>query len=697
MAYTPHLRYGGELYHYRTKGSKNGVRRYQNLDGSLTAAGYARYGVDPNFFKNAGRQVSNAANNVRNWATGNPARKRAEDASFNYFKKYVDESNGNPASETARNEANNAQMAKKLAELSMNTNAYNAAKSYNDEAKRRLKASDEAKRLSNQVRREQRQDTRQAYNESLKADREYNRTLPGMVNKAGEKSINWMAKRVNDAKNTAEKVSEATAEPRKRAGEWIQNRVNDAKTAVNKAGSAAKDTIDSAAKNIRNATTAYDTEKKAKDANKNYYIKAYKEKNSTNVEDTSKRNAANARNNHNLADYYRDSAGNRSIFDLKGRREDMQKAMEADERGRQLQKAADDDKRLSNQVKREQRQDTHQAYNEALKADREYKEAYSKSAKGRVENVGNWLKDRANEVGETAKKAADAASKSWVTNPAEFVKEATKVANKAGEKAGEAAKNVKEWATGGNKARDEARINRGKSKDELNGLGDDGGYLQGIRAKTLNKYGYTGKEVREGAQRAADKSRVLDKKARDAQNKHDRSLAGIIENAAGAAKGYTKNMRKAISEHGDGGWLKEAKPKNIKDWFTGESYKRSADTKQRIADEGDELGRKSREFWKGLNGIKEQNYLKEQYGPIKKQAKILNEQYENAPRQKLKKAGEDIKDVANKAGKAISEGASNATKEAAKVANKAGKAVDDARKNAADFVGNLFGRKKKKK
>ena len=505
MAYTPHLRYGGELYHYRTKGSKNGVRRYQNLDGSLTAAGYAHYGVDPNFFKNAGRQVTNTANNVRNWATGNPARKRAEDASFNYFKKYVNENNINPASRAARDEANNAQFNKKLADLSRNSNAYNAAKSYDEEAKRRLRASDEAKRLNNQVRREQRQDTRQAYNEALKADREYNRTLPGMMNKAGEKSINWMAERVNDAKNTAEKVYEATAEPRKQAGEWIQNRVNDtknavnkagsaAKNAVNKAGSAAKDIIDSTTKNIRNAATAYDAEKKADDANKNYYIKAYKEKNSTNVEDTSKYNAANARYNHNLADYYRDSAGNRSIFDLKGRREDMQKAMEADERGRQLQKAADDDKRLSNQVKREQRQDTHQAYNEALKADREYKEAYSKSAKGRVENIGNWLKNRANEVGETAKKAADAASKSWVTNPVEFVKEAAKVANKAGEK-----------------------------------------------------------------------------------------------------------------------------------------------------------------------------------------------------------AGEDIKDTANKAGKAISEGASNATKEAAKVANKAGKAVDDARKNAADFVGNLFGRKKKKK
>jgi hypothetical protein len=32
-----------ELYHHGIKGQKWGVRRYQNPDGSLTAAGQARY------------------------------------------------------------------------------------------------------------------------------------------------------------------------------------------------------------------------------------------------------------------------------------------------------------------------------------------------------------------------------------------------------------------------------------------------------------------------------------------------------------------------------------------------------------------------------------------------------------------------------------------------------------------------------
>lgn len=36
-----------ELYHHGIDGQKHGIRRFQNLDGSLTPAGRERYGVGP--------------------------------------------------------------------------------------------------------------------------------------------------------------------------------------------------------------------------------------------------------------------------------------------------------------------------------------------------------------------------------------------------------------------------------------------------------------------------------------------------------------------------------------------------------------------------------------------------------------------------------------------------------------------------
>ena len=47
------ITYDGELYHWGIKGMKWGVRRYQNADGSLTAAGKLRYSVG-----NGGKYIS---------------------------------------------------------------------------------------------------------------------------------------------------------------------------------------------------------------------------------------------------------------------------------------------------------------------------------------------------------------------------------------------------------------------------------------------------------------------------------------------------------------------------------------------------------------------------------------------------------------------------------------------------------------
>ena len=54
--YTPYVSPASELYHHGIKGQKWGVRRYQNEDGSLTAAGRQRYGVGE-AIKNVGRKL----------------------------------------------------------------------------------------------------------------------------------------------------------------------------------------------------------------------------------------------------------------------------------------------------------------------------------------------------------------------------------------------------------------------------------------------------------------------------------------------------------------------------------------------------------------------------------------------------------------------------------------------------------------
>ena len=56
--YVTNIPYSSELYHHGIKGQKWGVRRFQNPDGSLTAAGERRYGSIENF--NAAQKVKAA-------------------------------------------------------------------------------------------------------------------------------------------------------------------------------------------------------------------------------------------------------------------------------------------------------------------------------------------------------------------------------------------------------------------------------------------------------------------------------------------------------------------------------------------------------------------------------------------------------------------------------------------------------------
>ena len=51
-----------ELYHHGIKGQKWGVRRYQNPDGSLTAAGKKRIQRDSKIYKNKYKRTADAVN-----------------------------------------------------------------------------------------------------------------------------------------------------------------------------------------------------------------------------------------------------------------------------------------------------------------------------------------------------------------------------------------------------------------------------------------------------------------------------------------------------------------------------------------------------------------------------------------------------------------------------------------------------------
>ena len=72
-----------ELYHFGIKGMRWGVRRYQNADGSLTAAGKKKYGVESNFESN---KTSNKSNNDNNSATKQKSKHRQR-----LEQKYIDQ------------------------------------------------------------------------------------------------------------------------------------------------------------------------------------------------------------------------------------------------------------------------------------------------------------------------------------------------------------------------------------------------------------------------------------------------------------------------------------------------------------------------------------------------------------------------------------------------------------------------------
>lgn len=107
--------FGDELYHHGVKGQKWGIRRYQNLDGSLTNEGLARYSVgeaERDLGLGNKKRLNSVEKRFRNYYRAN---KNAEDR---MYKKAAKASfNGKDPTKfinRAKNFANGAAMQKKM-------------------------------------------------------------------------------------------------------------------------------------------------------------------------------------------------------------------------------------------------------------------------------------------------------------------------------------------------------------------------------------------------------------------------------------------------------------------------------------------------------------------------------------------------------------------------------------------------------
>ena len=88
--YVAGIPYSDELYHHGIKGQKWGVRRYQNEDGSLTAAGKSRYGNELGE-RGLGKQGVIRKLATGDWALGNKRiGERLEQRNRRLAKKYED-------------------------------------------------------------------------------------------------------------------------------------------------------------------------------------------------------------------------------------------------------------------------------------------------------------------------------------------------------------------------------------------------------------------------------------------------------------------------------------------------------------------------------------------------------------------------------------------------------------------------------
>ena len=256
------------LMHYRTPGSKNGVRKYQYEDGTLTPAGKIHYGVGKggaaktataytdtgtgsggpkgaaglayrlggaqgyNNYRNAERGVrrwgDQAVSDVRNYAnlgatrgsidaaksdalTNNLINKQRADKQFGPSQEYADRFNENTRINYVENQ-------RRLAEAGRNARAVEA------EGDRQVREAEEAYNKS--------------VNKSVDDAKKWVGERASDVKTWGEQAAKDVGKAASDAKNWTEQAAKDVGKAAKNAGDWVGERAKDVGNAV---GNAAKD------------------------------------------------------------------------------------------------------------------------------------------------------------------------------------------------------------------------------------------------------------------------------------------------------------------------------------------------------------------------------------------------------------------------------------------------------------------------
>lgn len=177
----------------------------------------------------AARAAGGALNTASNFITGNQASKDQLDAGYEYLKKRIAATNPNAATNerdrmraaasldrAVAKEANESLKNRSLLDFAGKRSDRKIAEESARNAVVDQKRADDAARLSNQVRREQRQEEHDAYNKGLSADRAYNNTLPGMIGNG-----------MNAVGNAADKGVGAAKGFINSAGKWVSNAAGD--------------------------------------------------------------------------------------------------------------------------------------------------------------------------------------------------------------------------------------------------------------------------------------------------------------------------------------------------------------------------------------------------------------------------------------------------------------------------------------